>query len=61
MLWLSAGVLGPRTYGALVLMAVLTTIITPVFLRFAFDSRRPEGAEWNNSAGESSEWERQTV
>lgn len=60
-LGLSAGVLGPRTYGALVLMAVLTTIITPVFLRFAFDSRRPEGAEWNNSAGESSEWERQTV
>ncbi len=39
---LAAGVLSARTYGAVVFMAVLTTVVTPVLLRFAFRNDEDE-------------------
>ena len=57
-LGLASGVLTQRTYGAVVLMAVLTTVATPLFLRFAFtaDETGPD-----ESPEENTEWERQAV
>jgi Kef-type K+ transport system membrane component KefB len=40
-LGLSAGVLTQRTYGAVVVMAVLTTVVTPLFIRFVFEKGEP--------------------
>ena len=37
-LGLSSGILTQRSYGAVVLMAVLTTVVTPIFLRFVFEA-----------------------
>ncbi len=57
-LGLASGVLSQRTYGAVVLMAVLTTVATPLFLRFAFTA---DEAGNDQSPEENTEWERQAV
>jgi Kef-type K+ transport system membrane component KefB len=51
-LGLSAGVLTQRAYGAVVVMAVLTTVITPVFIRFVFETEpaSPAPAELGEEA-----------
>ncbi len=56
---LSSGVLTARTYGAVVLMAVLTTVITPVFLRFVFEDPMSESNDLNptQAAGDQTAWE----
>jgi Kef-type K+ transport system membrane component KefB len=56
-LGLAAGFLTARTYGAVVLMAVLTTIATPIFIRFVFETGPEKGPDWDQGTGEQPAWE----
>jgi Na+:H+ antiporter len=55
-LGLSSGILTAQTYGAVVLMTVLTTIATPLFLDWVFEKKAPSGG-----AEAEDQWERQAV